>query len=105
MRSFVEPAVVETLNSVHYFFGHDYLRFFIWRTDGTIEGTYEIQFNGTPHGMEVSDGKLYLSLEDPEYGWELFIINDDGTGSLASARAATDSEVVQASEDDAAFSN
>lgn len=104
MRNITYPAEVETRNGVHYFIGHEYDRYYIWRTDGTSEGTYEIQFSGTPHELEVSGGKLYVSLDDREYGWELFIINDGGTTTLASARMDTEATLME-TEDDATFAS
>jgi ELWxxDGT repeat protein len=105
MDNIPNPAVVETLDGVHYFIGYGPMNYHIWRTDGTGEGTYQITFDGRPHDLEVSGGKLYLSGVSNEYGWELFIVNDDATISLASARTATEPLSLSETEDNVAFSN
>jgi ELWxxDGT repeat protein len=102
---YIDPSKVETLNEVHYFVGYDFYRYQIWRTDGTTSGTYEIQSSGIPHELKASGGKLYLSLDNPDYGWELFTIDDNGAG-LAGARLATETELISETEDDdASFTN
>ena len=46
------------------------------RTDGTPEGTYEINFDGIAYEVQASGDKVYMSGWSERYGHELFFINE-----------------------------
>jgi ELWxxDGT repeat protein len=77
IKDLVHPLVLEERNGVYYFIGHTGLAPKVYRTDLTAAGSYGINFSGVPYDLEVSGGKLYLSGSTEDYGWELYLVNDN----------------------------
>lgn len=69
---------------------------FLWRTDGTYGGTYEIPFRGIPERLETSGNYVYLSAKAQDEGAELFIIEESVSAASQSTPAA---QVVSAEEE------
>lgn len=94
-------------NGVHYMitFNYSTAGYHIFRTDGTVDGTYEIQFDGVPQSLGASGGKVYLSLDHPDYGWELFTIQDNGANNARIASQSNDEAEMVTAEDEAMFSS
>lgn len=49
---------------------------FLWRSDGSPEGTYQIDFRGQPEALAASGPYVYLSGNAQTEGHELFIIEE-----------------------------
>lgn len=52
---------------------------FVWRTDGTAEGTYELPFVGNSDKFTTSGPYVYFFGASPEYGGELFLIEEESS--------------------------
>jgi ELWxxDGT repeat protein len=59
---------------------------FLWRTDGTVAGTYEIPFQGRPDELETSGQYVYLSGTAQKEGAELFIIEESVSAASEEVR-------------------
>jgi ELWxxDGT repeat protein len=57
----------------------------LWRTDGTIEGTYQIDFVGQPKRLATSGSSVYLSGIAHKEGDELFIIEESISATTSTA--------------------
>jgi ELWxxDGT repeat protein len=66
----------------------------VWRSDGTISGTYQIQFQGRPYLLETSGDYVYLAGRADKEGSELFVIEE--STSVSSANDAMVAEVINA---------
>jgi ELWxxDGT repeat protein len=53
----------------------------VWRSDGTISGTYEIEFQGKPYALRTSGDYVYLAGRADKEGKELFVIEESTAGS------------------------
>jgi ELWxxDGT repeat protein len=56
----------------------------VWRSDGTVSGTYPIQFQGWPYDLETSGDYVYLAGRADKEGSELFVIEESASVSAAS---------------------
>jgi trimeric autotransporter adhesin len=54
---------------------------FLWRSDGTYEGTYQIRFDGQPQALLTSGPYVYLAGNAQKEGYELFIIEESVSGT------------------------
>jgi ELWxxDGT repeat protein len=70
----------------------------IWRTDGTVAGTYPIEFEGYGSELTASGGYVYFSGYSPYYGSELFLI-DEASHSAVSARQGIAAETTEFTND------
>jgi ELWxxDGT repeat protein len=62
----------------------------VWRSDGTVSGTYDIKFQGKPYALRTSGDYVYLAGRADKEGSELFVITEStGASSTAAARVAT----------------
>lgn len=89
---FLEYVVPKKLNGVLYFVGYTENHYKLWRTDGTPGGTYQIPFDGTPWELGVSGGKLYMAGNSIDFGYQLFLVTDNGIPALARVDAADETE-------------
>lgn len=94
-------------NGVYYIntFNYTTARTQVFRTDGTPEGTYEIHYDGYAHALGAAGGKVYLSMSHEVYGWELFLINDDGAAGRVAATDTDDTAIIAETDDDMVFSS
>lgn len=69
----------------------------LWRTDGTVEGTYQIPFYGDPSQLKRSGDHVYLIGRANKEGYELFVIEENV--SAASTRTVAVVKPVQMEED------
>jgi ELWxxDGT repeat protein len=53
----------------------------IWRSDGTIEGTYQINFQGRPYLLATSGDYVYVAGRADKEGSELFVIEESASTS------------------------
>jgi hypothetical protein len=64
----------------------------IWRSDGTVSGTYQIEFQGRPNLLATSGDYVYLAGRADKEGSELFVIEE--SSSVSSTRDVTVAEVL-----------
>jgi ELWxxDGT repeat protein len=69
----------------------------VWRSDGTISGTYQIQFQGWAYDLETSGNYVYLAGRADKEGSELFVIEE--SASVSSAGTFVVADVANAESD------
>lgn len=89
-EEFVDIEGYDRLNdSITIYYGTTYDSAYVWRTDGTLEGSYIIHRSkyrtgsmsteaNFPEYLGAIHGKAYISLFAPETGKEIWVINEHG---------------------------
>jgi ELWxxDGT repeat protein len=67
----------------------------VWRSDGTIGGTYQIQFQGRPYDLETSGDYVYLAGRADKEGSELFIIEESESTTAAAGQSVVRLDAVE----------
>ena len=68
---------ISTFITTHYTNGSR----FIWRSDGTTSGTYQIPFEGQPSWIAASGPYVYFNGTSQKYGSELYLIDESVSGA------------------------
>jgi ELWxxDGT repeat protein len=75
-----------------YFITDYYPQRFLWRSDGTFSGTYQILFDGNPTRLCTSGNHVYLSGTSQKQGAELFVIEEATSVSAETLVAVQDQQ-------------
>jgi ELWxxDGT repeat protein len=95
---FLKYVTPKKLNGVLYFVGYTDPYYKLWRTDGTAAGTYHIPFDGSPWELAVSGGKVYMGGNSVDFGYQLFLITDNGIPALARVDMSEETEFAEAEQ-------
>lgn len=91
---------VAVKNNTVYFITELSPQSYLWRTDGTFGGTYQIPFDGRPQEVYTSGAHVYLSGISQKEGYELFVIEEATSAAMERLVAIENEE-----EDDVAIKN
>jgi ELWxxDGT repeat protein len=91
-QDFFGPQKVAIKGNTVYFITEYYPQRFLWRSDGTFSGTYQIHFDGTPTALCTSGEHVYLSGTSQKQGAELFVI-EEATSTAAETLVAIQDEI------------